>query len=252
MSASPGEESDLDADFDAAPALARVAQHLAERVAVVGALWVVAPGLEDHAHHLAVEFVHPASVGAGSVAAVAFTGECTSLIDDLRRQARPSDVVVSLGAADSGFVAELSLRTQTWGVSHVHIGWSPTAAVSGVDPKTHVIRLGNSDAAERLLTRAYHLLWELTFICMQNGSVVRAADPVVDSVLEQSSCSVCSDEATIAEVRELISPESVRVATACGPMIVDVSLVDAVRTHDLVLAHAGVAIRKLPAHEILS
>jgi hydrogenase maturation factor len=33
---------------------------------------------------------------------------------------------------------------------------------------------------------------------------------------------------------------------------VDVSLVDAVRTHDLVLAHAGVAIRKLPAHEILS
>jgi hypothetical protein len=240
--------SAVEPDLDAARPLARAAQHLAASVAVGGALWVVAPGFEDHAHHLAVEFVHPASVGAGSVAAVALSGGPASLVGDLRKQARTGDVVVSLGAADSGFVAELSMRTQTWGVSHVHIGWSPTAPVSGVEPKTHVVRLGNSDAAERLLTRAYHLLWELTFICMQNGSVVRAVGPAP----EQSSCSVCSDEATIAEVRELITPESVRVATACGPMIVDVSLVDTVRTHDLVLAHAGVAIRKLPAHEILS
>lgn len=232
--------------FDVCPSLANAAQFLAHCIRTGSQLWVVALGLEDHAQHLAVEFVHPASVGAGAVPAVAITGGRGQVVDALRHQVRPGDVVVSMGDANSGFVGELSMRAQPWKVSHLHIGWSSTTRVKGMSPESLYIRLGESSDTEILLTRSYHLLWELTFICLQNGSF-HLNSPTAEGALSDSasiSCPVCSDEAAIAEVLELNESESARVRSSCGDEVIDVSLIDDLCTYDLVLVHAGAAIRR--------
>ncbi len=234
---------------DPCEAIAAAAQHLATRITAGAALWVTAPGLEDHARHVAVEFVHPASVGAAAVPATAVTGSPDDIFRSLRRHARPSDVVVSLGGEESGFAHELSVRSLAWGVDHVHIGWSCDQSASQLDPSTFRIWLGSSEDAEHLVTRTYHLLWELTFICMQMNRRVdersgSAPRPEADD-RSGGSCPVCSDEAMVCEVQVLTGGHVATVRNACGTQTIDVSLLDNVRAYDLVLAHAGAAIRHL-------
>ncbi len=234
---------------DPCEAIAAVAQHLASRITAGAALWVTAPGLEDHARHFAVEFVHPASVGAAAVPATAVTGTADDIFLSLRRHARPNDVVVSLGSEESGFAHELSVRSLAWGVDHVHIGWSCDQAASQLNPSTFRIWLGSSDDAEHLVTRTYHLLWELTFICMQMNRRVheRPGSAPLPAADERTggSCPVCSDEAMVCEVQAPTVDHLATVRNACGTQVIDVSLLDNVRTYDLVLAHAGTAIRHL-------
>ena len=231
--------------------LASTARQLATLIRFGATVWVTAPGLEDHARHLAVEFVHPASVGARAVPAVALVGDSSNVISDLRWLARAGDVVVSLGDADTHLIGELALRSQAWQLTHVHVGWSNDGGVA-LDPSTHFVRIGASAEAERTITRCNHLLWELIFICFQNdvvaprvvGGTSNEADP---SAIETRSCAVCADEAVVAEVQRT-AKSTADVRTACGPMTIDVSLVDNLGTYDLVLVHAGIAIRRLRAH----
>ena len=219
-----------------ADSLAGAAHVVAARIHAGATLWCIAPGLDDHARHLAVEFVHPASVGARAVSAVALlTLPHDDLIDSARYNARAGDVIVSMGDSDTQFVSELGERSQAWGVTHLHIGWS---AQPRPFTATRFVRIGGDSRAERLLTRAYHLLWELTFICLRQPQ-----SPVASS--ETESCAVCADEATIGEVEQLLDGDSARVRTAFGPSRVDVSLVPPLKRHDLLLMHAGSALRVL-------
>ena len=219
-----------------ADSLASAAQVVAARVHAGATLWCIAPGLDDHARHLAVEFVHPASLGAHAVSAVALaTRADDDLIDSVRTNARAGDVIVSMGDADTKLVSELGERSQAWGVTHVHIGWS---AQPRTFTATRFVRIGGDHRAERLLTRAYHLLWELTFICLHQPQSAVALS-------ETESCAVCADEATIGEVEQLLDGDRARVRTAFGPFRVDVSLVPPLKRHDLLLLHAGSALRVL-------
>ena len=223
-----------------AVALSGCAQHLAREIHAGAQLWVVAPGLDDHARHLAVEFVHPASVGARAVAATAvLPGPDRCVIGQLRRHSRSGDVVMSLGDADADWAADLSMRTQAWGTSHVHLGWSAQTAEPPLHPRTVLVRVGDGGPAERLLTRTYHLLWELTSICLQRT-------PATVPIASQNSCAVCADDASIAEVEAMSGDATARVRSACGTAVVDVSCVGPVSAGDLLLIHAGTAIRLLP------
>ena len=217
-----------------ASSLASAARMLAGRIAEGGTLWCAAPGMADHARHLAVEFVHPASVGAKSVPAVALvTAPGDPLVDAVRSSARPGDVLVTMGDGDSAVVDELRLRTQAWGVAHLHLGWSDaTRPNAGAGWE---VTVGVDLRAERFLTRTYHLLWELTFLCLRH----------VRSGSEPSPCAVCADEATIAEVESALDSQRVSARTACGPVILDVSLIEPTRRHDLLIVHAGTALRLL-------
>ena len=208
---------------------------LASRIAEGATLWCVAPGMDDHARHVAVEFVHPSSVGARSVPAVALvTATGNPLVDAVRANARSGDVLVTIGDGDSAMVDELRARTQAWGVAHLHLGWSD-AAQPNVGTSWAVI-VGVDPGAERFLTRAYHLLWELTFVCLHH----------VRPTSERSTCAVCSDEATLAEVEAALDSHRVSARTACGSVIVDVSLIGPIHVHDLLVVHAGTALRLLP------
>ena len=219
-----------------AVALAAASKAVAARINEGATLWCVAPGLDDHARHLAVEFVHPSSVGARSVPAVALpTVPDVALVDAVRSAARPGDVLLTLGDGDVPVVVELGARAPAWGVSHVHIGWSTgTAHLSG---STLVVELATEPDSDRFLTRAYHLLWELTFVLLRTPTTIdreMSATP---------SCAVCSDGASLAEVETVIGLDCARVRTACGSLVVDVSLVPPVQCHDLLLVHAGTALR---------
>ena len=158
-----------------AASLAAAASVLAARINDGATLWCIAPGLEDHARHLAVEFVHPASVGARAVPAVALpTVSPHALVATVRSSARTGDVIISMGDAESTRSAELGASSRAWGVTHVHLGWrtedrplgSSTDYRLDASP-TRFVSIGADATSERFLTRAYHLLWELTFICMR-------------------------------------------------------------------------------------
>lgn len=232
---------------DVCDAVAVVARRLAQCIMQGSTLWAVAPGLEDHAQHLAVEFVHPASVGAMAVPAIAVAGEWETVISTLRERTRSGDVVISMGPTGSATLAALSLRTAAWGTDHVHIGWRATTANAPLDPRTFVVTLGTDDSAERLLTRTYHLLWELTFICLQNNRLTKRTIPPTANA---PSCAVCADEATTTEIVEVFADNRASVRTACGTEVVDTSLIDTVHPNDLLLVHAGIALRRLelPCH----
>ena len=238
---------------DACDALAIAAREIARRVAQGSTLWTVAPGFEDHARHLAVEYVHPASVGAMAVPAIAVVGEWDIAIRVLREQAQPGDVIISMGSTGSAPVIDLSFRSAAWGTDHVHIGWQDATSAVSPDPRTFIVTLGPDSSAERLLTRAYHLLWELTFICLQNNRLTTGASTTVSTPTWETrppagstsaNCRVCADEATTTEVVEVLADYMARVRTACGPEVVDVSLIDDVRANDLILVHAGIALRR--------
>ncbi|MBA3302725.1 MAG: hydrogenase assembly protein HupF, partial [Acidimicrobiia bacterium] len=53
--------------------LAATALSLARRFAAGATLWCWAPGADQHARHVAVEFVHPVIVGKRALPAVAVT-----------------------------------------------------------------------------------------------------------------------------------------------------------------------------------
>ena len=87
--------------------------------------------------------------------------------------------------------------------------------------------------------RAYHLLWELTHICLEQPAVLRSTDSTA-----AFSCQTCSDDLTMGEVVVSTGTQA-RVRTAEGVVRVDTSLVGAVAVNDLLLTQAGVALRCL-------
>ena len=162
------------------------------------------------------------------------TSIVAEMTQDLRVNARAGDVIVSMGDADTEFVDGLGLRAQAWGAAHLHIGWSSR---TGSRPNTRYVGVGPNARSERFLTRAYHLLWELTFVCLGHPSPQTR-------VGNDDSCAVCSDEAVVGEIME-VDGDRAAVRTACGTIRVDVTLVPPVGVHDLVLVHAGMALRTL-------
>ena len=162
------------------------------------------------------------------------TSIVAQMTQELRVNAHVGDVIVSMGDADTAFVHGLGLRAQAWGAVHLHIGWSTR---SGSRPTTRFVSVGPDARSERFLTRAYHLLWELTFVCLGRPS----PQPTVGN---DDLCAVCSDEAVVAEIMQ-VDGDRATVRTACGTIRVDVTLVPPVGVHDLVLVHAGTALRTL-------
>lgn len=121
--------------------LARAALALARACSHGATLWCVSPGTPHHAQHLAVEFVHPVVVGARALPAVA--------VDDVRAWrniAHPGDVAIVIGPheVDTG-----DLLT---------------------------IRLGHdvSELYDGTVVRTYHVLWELTQICLEHPGLLAA------------------------------------------------------------------------------
>ena len=107
-------------DHGLADDLAAASLSLARRFHAGATMWCVAPQWEPHAHHMAVEFVHPVIVGKRALPALALTAP--DVVAQARVSVRPGDIVIAVAAADDAAVLDLMRRTSAWGALSVWIG----------------------------------------------------------------------------------------------------------------------------------
>ncbi len=227
---------------DVAEDLARASLALARRFHAGGTMWCASSAWPFHAHHVAVEFVHPVIVGKRALAAVTVPPGA-DVVATLRASTRPGDMVVALARADDEPVADAMRRGPAWGVETLWMGFGPRPAPGAAD---HVVWLDTDDeleASERLV-RLYHMLWELTHVCFEHPGLLKAE--VVNGECTDEVCITCSDEGRLAEVLTVEGDEAM-VRTAEGRESVDTSIIDPPSPGDLLLVHAGTAIRNLDA-----
>jgi hydrogenase maturation factor len=218
-----------------AEALARASLALARRFSAGATMWCASPKWSFHAHHVAVEFVHPVIVGKRALPAVTVP-PAADLVATLRASVVPGDIVLVLADAGDARVADAMRRGAAWGVETVWIGAGDVRPQPGA--ANHVIWLDTDqplEASERFV-RIYHLLWELTHVCFEHPGLLKPEPECTEEV-----CITCSDEGRPAEVVSVEGDEAL-VRTPDGQERIDVSLIDAPAPGDLVLIHAGFAI----------
>jgi hypothetical protein len=235
--------------------LAAASLAIARRFARGATLWCVAPGWEPHAHHMAVEFVHPVIVGKRALPAFALTG--SDLVQRARVAVRAGDVLIAVAAARDEVVGDLMRRAPAWGAASAWLGSGPRPAAGAAD---HVLWIADQDpmaSATGGLVFLYHLLWELTHVCFEHPGLLEPEPEAADDV-----CITCGDGGRLAEVvgpaPDEIEPTGVSppgigrsgfgsralVRTAAGQQTIDVTLVAPVSVGDLVLVHAGAALTR--------
>jgi hypothetical protein len=220
--------------------LARASLALARRFSAGGTMWCTSPAWPFHAHHVAVEFVHPVIVGKRALAAVTVPPGA-DVVATLRASLRPGDMVVALSGADDAEVADAMTRGRAWGVETLWFGHGPRPPAGAAD---HVVWLETDDelAASEQFVRLYHMLWELTHVCFEHPGLLKPSD----AECTEEVCITCSDEGRLAEVVSVEGDEAV-VRTADGTERIDTMLIDPPGPNDLVLVHAGSAISNVSA-----
>jgi hypothetical protein len=216
--------------------LARASLALARRFSAGATMWCASPNWPFHAHHVAVEFVHPVIVGKRALPAVTVP-PAADMVASLRASVSPGDIVLALADPDDPRVLDTMRRGPAWGVETVWIGAGQHRPALGV--ADHVIWVDTDVPLEasELFVRIYHLLWELTHVCFEHPGLLKPEPECTDEV-----CITCSDEGRPAEVVTVDGDEAL-VRTAEGQERIDVSLIDSPTPGDLVLIHAGFAIQ---------
>jgi hypothetical protein len=228
-------------DHGLAEDLAAASLALARRFAAGATMWCVAPQWEPHAHHMAVEFVHPVIVGKRALPALALTAP--DVVAQARVSVRPGDVLIAVAGSDDPAVGDLMRRTPAWGATTIWIGSGARPANGAAD---HVLWIDDPDPLAPATGRfvlMYHLLWELTHVCFEYpGLLSPPPEQCGDEV-----CVTCSDEGRPAEV--ILPAEgpfgAALVRTAGGEERIDTTLVGPVVPGDLLLVHAGSALTKV-------
>jgi hypothetical protein len=219
--------------------LAAAALDLAHRFHNGATLWVISPQWEPHAHHVAVEFVHPVIMGKRALPSVALVEP--DPVAQARVASSPGDLLLAVASADEPAVIDAMRRAPAWGVLTLWIGSGPRPPAGAAN---HVLWIDSDDPmlpATGRFVLLYHLLWELTHVCFEHSGLLKTDERAEDV------CVTCSDEGRLGEVvlepADATSPALVR--TANGEEWVDVSLLGDVTPNDLVLVHAGAAITRL-------
>jgi len=220
--------------------LADASLALARAFGAGATMWCLAPGLEAHARHLAVEFVHPVIMGKRALPAVAVAGADALAL--LRVQTRPGDVLVAVAGADEPTVGAAMRRCRAWGIASLWIGAGPRPAPGAAD-----VVLWSDDPRAPYSGGAvllYHLLWELTHVCFEHAGLLRDHPdaPAAPVSCADEPCITCSDEGRLAEILSVEDDRRAQVRTPAGVEAVDLSLVDDARPGDLVIVHAGSAL----------
>ena len=219
--------------------MARASLALARRFNSGATMWCTSPSWPFHASHVAVEFVHPVIVGKRALAAVTVPIGA-DVVATLRANVRPGDIVVALADSDDPQIVDAMRRGEAWGVETVWIGAGAERPRPG--SSDHVIWLDTGDPLEasECFVRIYHLLWELTHVVFEHPGLLK--DDPDDVVCTEEVCITCSDEGRLTEVVSVEGDEAVVKALGVEERV-DVSLIEPPRPGDLVLVHAGFAIR---------
>jgi hypothetical protein len=219
--------------------LAAAALDLARRFHNGATLWVISPQWEPHAHHVAVEFVHPVIMGKRALPSVALVEP--DPVAQARVASSPGDLLLAVASADEPAVIDAMRRAPAWGVLTLWIGSGPRPPAGAAN---HVLWIDSDDPmvpATGRFVLLYHLLWELTHVCFEHSGLLKTDERAEDV------CVTCSDEGRLGEV--VLEPADVTgqalVRTAQGEEWVDTSMLGDVAANDLLLVHAGTAITRL-------
>ncbi|MDT4937517.1 MAG: hypothetical protein QOG80_1188, partial [Pseudonocardiales bacterium] len=150
--------------------LAAAALSLARRYYDGATMWCIAPQWEPHAHHMAVEFVHPVIVGKRALPAFALTAH--DVVAQARVSVRPGDIVIVVAAVADPAVIDVMRRTAAWGALSVWIGSGARPAQGAAD---HVLWIDDPNPLAPATGRVVlmnHLLWELTHECFEHPGLL--------------------------------------------------------------------------------
>ena len=215
--------------------LAACALDLTRRFGDGATMWCVAPLWAEHARHLAVEFVHPVIVGKRALPAVSI--DAADPIGTMRALASRGDVLVLIGDAATKPASPLLLRASAWGLTTIWIGAGERPPAGSAD---HVLWLDGVVAGtarhDGSVVLLYHLLWELTHVCVEHGL---SATPARG---DSDVCTICTDAGRPGEVLSVDERGGASVRTSAGVEMVDTTIVAPLNVGDLVLVHAGTAI----------
>lgn len=229
----------IDADLSAD--LASAALALARRFSAGATLWAVSPQWEPHAHHIAVEFVHPVIMGKRALPSVALVEP--DPVAQCRVATRPGDVIIAVASAANPHVLDIMRRAPAWGADTIWIGYGerPEAGCAN-----HTLWVDSDDPmvpATGRFVLMYHLLWELTHVCFEHPGLMT----VEEAECTDEVCVTCSDEGRLAEI--VLAPaaplESALVRTSNGEEYIDVMLIEDPAVNDLIVVHGGAAIARL-------
>ena len=218
--------------------LAAAALDLARRFHDGATLWVISPQWEPHAHHVAVEFVHPVIMGKRALPSVALVEP--DPVAQARVASQPGDLLIAVASADEPAVVDAMRRAPAWGVLTLWIGSGPRPPAGAAN---HILWIDSDDAmvpATGTFVLMYHLLWELTHVCFEHPGLLKPR-------AESDVCVTCGDEGRLGEVvLEPVNGQAL-VRAAGGEEWVDTTVLGDVRVNDLILVHAGAAITRLEA-----
>jgi hypothetical protein len=221
--------------------LAAASMALARRLQAGATLWCWSPRWPQHAQHVAVEFVHPVIMGKRALPAEAVTD--ADPVATLRPVVEVGDVIVVIAGAGEATARSLVVRAQAWGAATIWIGAGTRPEAGAAD---HVLWLddgGEAAAYDGDLVLVYHLLWELTHVCLEHpGLLVTEGAAGTTEV-----CMTCADEGRLGEVEALAGASGAILRTASGRELVDITLVAPATTGDLLVVHAGTAIGRVEA-----
>ncbi|BBX26168.1 hydrogenase assembly protein HupF [Mycolicibacterium alvei] len=228
-------------DKDLAADLSTAALDVARKFHDGATLWVIAPQWEPHAHHVAVEFVHPVIVGKRALPSVALVEP--DPVAQARVASQPGDLLLAVASADQPAAIDAMRRAAAWGVTTLWIGCGPRPPAGAAH---HVLWVDSDDPmvpATGRFVLIYHLLWELTHVCFEHPGLLT---PTPEDTAP--GCVTCGDEGRLAEV--LIAPTEADgralVRSAAGEEWVDSAMLEHVTVNDLILIHAGTAIAMPP------
>jgi hydrogenase maturation factor len=221
--------------------LATASLAMARRFSAGATLWCVAPAWPEHAHHVAVEFVHPVIMGKRALPAVAVPD--ADPVPYLRTLARSGDLLLAVGRTDQAAVGESMRRARVWGLESVWIGAGRRPVAGAADHVLWLEGTGGDDVAcyTGRFVLLYHLLWELTHVCFEHPGLLKDAEAMCGDEV----CITCSDAAQVGEVVTVDPGGDVMVRTSDGQSLVDATLIDAVQIGDLLLIHAGTAVERV-------
>lgn len=225
-------DGELAHEASVANQLAAAALDLALRFRAGATLWCVAPGWPGHAHRLAGYFRAPEQPHR-ALAAVAAIG--SDPLPSLRAQARSGDALVALARGGDPAVADLMQRAQAWGCIRVWMGAGQPPHPSRAD---YVIWHDGDPADvahDGTLMTSYHLLGELTRLCLDHPEFLGHARA------EPPSASEPADRRGLGEVIE-VHGNQLLVRTANGVARVDGSRVLPVDPRQLVVVDGRDAI----------
>ena len=240
-----------------AETIAAACRDMARRFSGGGKLVVFGNGpAATDAEHIAVEFVHPVIVGKRALPALSLSGDSATLTGvaagegfgeiyahQVRQWAAPGDVALGVasgpGSENVARGLEEAYRRGCLTVALLGGDAGPMAGEPFVDHAV-VARSDDPQVIKEVHVTAYHVLWELVHVFLEQMETEAAPATCTDEV-----CITCSDQAVPVLVVELRDPGLALVDTGSGLEEISVALVEA-RVGGRVLVHAGEAIATLP------